>query len=62
MDKARRTQLKLLKFKKRLKLYGIKITDLGNHNAFRTTGKPCSCFMCSPIKFSRKKKHKNSEV
>ena len=47
------------KFKRRLKLYGVKETD-GNMHAFRTTGSPCSCPACSGEKFSRKQKHKKN--
>jgi hypothetical protein len=47
MDKGRRNELGKLKFKKRLKNYRLKEGD-GKFNCFRTTGKPCSCSMCSP--------------
>lgn len=57
MDKKRRFELKMLKFKKRLKQLGL-TTKEGNFNCYRTTGQPCSCYMCSPYKFSRKTKHK----
>jgi hypothetical protein len=45
-------------YRKRLKKYGLKEED-GNVHAFRTTGKPCSCFACRGEKYSRKTKHKN---
>lgn len=35
-------------YRKRLKKY-----------VFRTTGSPCSCYMCKNEKYSRKEKHKN---
>jgi hypothetical protein len=49
-NKGRRQELKKLKFLRRLKLYGLLqewIENKGNFNGFRTTGKPCSCFICS---------------
>lgn len=52
MDKARRHQLKMLKFKKRLKQLGLLGVD-GNFNSFRSHGKPCSCFLCKNEKYKR---------
>ena len=63
MNKARRHELKMLKYKKRLKKYGlIEKVDKDNTNftAFRSHGKPCSCWMCSGPKFNRKMKHKEN--
>jgi len=54
MNKGRRHQLKMLKFKKRLRNYGAKPGNAGsNFHVFRTTGKPCSCFLCSPYKYAK---------
>jgi NAD(P)H-nitrite reductase large subunit len=38
-----------------------KITDIDSRhiNVFKSTGKPCSCTMCSPKKYNRTIKHKN---
>ena len=58
MNKARRFELKMLKFTKRLKQLGLNVKE-HNVNAYRTTGQPCSCYICSPYKFSRKIKHKD---
>lgn len=61
MDKARRHELKILKFKKRLRNYGITVNGDKFH-VFRTTGKPCSCHLCSPRRFEKgmnKKAHKS---
>lgn len=61
MDKARRHELKMLKYKKRLNKYGLtEEAEKENNNltAFRSHGKPCSCWMCSGPKFNRKMKHK----
>jgi hypothetical protein len=60
MDKKRRFELKMLKFKKRLTQLGL-LSKEGTFNCYRTSGKPCSCYMCSPYKFSRKTKHKNKD-
>lgn len=53
IDKARRQELKMLKYKKRLRVYGLK-TDVplnpnakANLYAFRSHGKPCSCDTCT---------------
>jgi len=48
MDKGRRTEIGKLKFKKRLKNYRLKQQKPNDFNCYRTTGKPCSCSMCSP--------------
>jgi hypothetical protein len=60
MNKARRHELKMLKFMRRLKNYGLDIT----HNELRTTGKPCSCALCSPAKWKSNglKKIENQEL
>lgn len=46
------------KFKKRLLNYGLKQEKPTEYYIFKTTGKPCSCYMCSGLKHSRKQKHK----
>jgi hypothetical protein len=54
MNKARRHELKMLKFKKRLKKYNLLDTNPTmpiRINCFRTTGKPCSCWLCSPTSY-----------
>lgn len=45
-NKARRHELRMLKFKKRCAVRGVG-WNLHNHK-LRNTGKPCSCSMCSP--------------
>jgi hypothetical protein len=52
MNKARRHELKMLKYRKRLKNYKLKESD--NAHAFRSHGSPCSCWACKDEKFSRK--------
>lgn len=47
MDKARRHELKMLKFKKRIKQLRIDQTK-GKFYAYRSHGAPCSCSGCSP--------------
>jgi hypothetical protein len=61
MNKGRRNQLTRLKYKKRLKNLGLKETD-GNYHCYKSTGKPCSCPMCSPEKYDRTEKHKNKDI
>jgi hypothetical protein len=70
MNKQERKLKGQAKFKKRLKNYGIiqDIFDNGwgnnprnkliNFNCYRTTGKPCSCIMCSPGKIEEKAKYR----
>lgn len=70
MNKGRRQELKNLKYKRRLKNLGLlhlsefKVPNKNavetcaikaNLNSYRTSGKPCSCFMCSPYKYNRAK-------
>lgn len=63
MNKQERKLKGFHKFKKRLQNFGYKIEDVNrpdfNLHAFKTTGKPCSCWMCKGEKFDRKEKHKN---
>jgi hypothetical protein len=61
-NKGERQFIKKLKFHKRLKvldLYKLLGKPGTNLNSFRTTGKPCSCYICSSRKFKRPIKHKN---
>ncbi|AMR34152.1 hypothetical protein A0256_23225 [Mucilaginibacter sp. PAMC 26640] len=51
-NKGRRQELKMLKFKKRMKNLGL-VGKPGNFYAYRSHGKPCSCWMCSPYKYNR---------
>jgi len=53
MNKVRRFELKMLHYKRRLKKYGIKDDSAGNHYAFRSHGKPCSCWVCRSDKYNR---------
>jgi len=59
MNKGRRNELTRLKFKKRLEQLGLKQED-GNLFCYKTSGKPCSCEMCSPYKYKRTEKHKGN--
>lgn len=63
MNKKERRQKQFYKLKKRLQNFKYKLEDLLEHNlyVFKTTGKPCSCYICSGKKYSRKQKHKNNE-
>ena len=53
MNKALRHEKKMLKYKKRLKKYGLKEATNSNLYAFRSHGAPCSCPMCSYAKYSK---------
>lgn len=59
MDKGRRNELTKLKFKKRLSQVGLSMEDVykpkNNLWAYKSTGKPCSCYMCSGVKYDRAK-------
>jgi hypothetical protein len=61
-NKGRRNELTKLKYKKRLKNLSLNDDSNGKYYCFKTTGKPCSCFMCSPYKFDRNEKHKNKDI
>jgi len=62
MNKGMRNRLKYLKYKKRIKNLKRSFGDdtVANDNCYKTTGKPCSCEMCSPTdeKTKYKIKHK----
>jgi hypothetical protein len=66
MNKGERQRITRLKFIKRLKLLRNKLEPLreghleGNFYAFKTTGTPCSCFLCRREKYNRNVKHKIS--
>lgn len=53
MNKARRHELKMLKYKKRLNQLGLTEGENKNFHAYRSHGAPCSCFMCSHSKYKR---------
>ena len=59
-NKGRRNEMPKLKFKKRLKLYGLDLKTEVKHNfyKFKSTVNTCSCTTCSPDKFKRAEKHK----
>lgn len=77
MNKGRRQEIKKRKYIKRLKTLGLlnefpeaRISPKGKHNGipfnftgYVTTGKPCSCYVCSKHKkYNRaKNKFKNEE-
>lgn len=56
MNKYERRLKGLYKYKKRLRNYGFEETD---HYVLRSTGKPCSCYLCSPGKFEVKAKYQD---
>ncbi len=69
MNKLERKLKSKAKFKKRLKNYGISENEIYKnpraHSGLRTSGKPCSCNICSPnkrgdVKMKYRIKHKNN--
>ncbi len=62
MNKRERFRIKMLKYKKRLKVLGINEVEYENLYAYRSHGKPCSCFLCRSGKHKRKIKHKKSYI
>jgi len=61
MNKGRRHELKMLKYKRRLKLYGLKEAPNANLHAFRSHGAPCSCWACKGEKYKRGNSHRDIE-
>lgn len=55
INKGRRQELKMLKYKKRLKQLGLTEGKGKNYFAYRSHGSPCSCPVCSPAKYNRAK-------
>lgn len=71
MNKARRQELKNLKYKKRLKRIGkCNAKTLANpkgerynYTGYKNSSKPCSCPVCSPYKYNRaKQKRKDFDI
>jgi len=62
MNKLERSLKGKQKWIRRLKAIGL--WNKGNPEKFtkcwKEQGKPCSCYMCSPYKFSRKEKHRKN--
>lgn len=58
-NKGERQRKTRLKYKKRLKNLGLKENE-GNFHCYKSTGKPCSCYLCSPEKYDRTEKHKKT--
>ncbi len=52
MNKARRHELKMLKLKKRLTQLSL-LGKVGKFYAYRSHGKPCSCWLCRNEKYQR---------
>lgn len=54
MSKYERRVKGMLKYRKRLRNLNIKCDDY----SYKTTGKPCSCALCSPGKVEEKAKYR----
>ena len=59
-NKGRRNEITRLKWNKRISLLRTQfdIDEDAKLHCYKTTGKPCSCQMCSPYKYKRAEKHK----
>lgn len=56
MNKGRRNELKALKYKKRLKQLSLIEGPNKKYFAYKSHGKPCSCYCCQPKgKYNRAK-------
>lgn len=63
MNKARRHELKMLKYKRRLLNLNIKDDTKGKFFAYRSHGSPCSCYMCQGGRGKyRDKRNKNHDI
>lgn len=56
-DKGHREQVTQRKLKARLKTLSLPDDEV-KHFCYKAQAKPCSCYLCSPYKYSRKVKHK----
>lgn len=59
MNKGRRSELTKLKYKKLLKLYGLKH---GGWTALKSHGTPCSCGICKADKFRDNDRQKHKKI
>jgi hypothetical protein len=57
MNKGLRHQIKMLHYKKRLRIYRVRDDSKGNYYALRHHSTPCSCMFCSrpDLKYNRAK-------
>lgn len=63
MNKGRRQELKMLKYKKRIrKIRPLALAGDNAYYAYRSHSTPCSCWCCRPLKYNRAKdKHHNRQ-
>lgn len=59
-NKGRRNEIKQLKYKKRLKMYGLK--DDSNNTALKSHSVPCSCGLCRSEKYRDTLRQKNKKI
>lgn len=52
MNKARRHELKMLKYKQRIKKWGLSHLPASCLYAFRSHGAPCSCYACKQPEYA----------
>ena len=58
-NKGRRNELTKLKYKKRIKLFGI---EEGKAYVFKSHGAPCSCWACRGVKYRDVDRQKNKLI
>jgi hypothetical protein len=61
MNKGRKQELTSLKFKNRIQRIGIGATE-ANLWAYKSHGKPCSCFICRNPKYRNTKRPLDTKV
>lgn len=59
-NKGRRNELTRLKYKKRLRMYGLKESD--KNNVLKSHSVPCSCGMCRSEKYRDTQRQKNKKI
>jgi hypothetical protein len=62
MNKARRHELKMLKYKKRMIQLGLIERLNSNFYSYRSHGSPCSCYMCRGLKYRDTERQKNKLI
>ena len=60
-NKGLRNEIEKRKWQQRLRTLGIPESKRFDFTCYKAQGKPCSCLLCSPEKYSRKRKHKGQE-
>ncbi len=62
MNKLLRHEVKMYHYRRRLVNYCIKEEPGANLYAFRSHGSPCSCSMCSYIKYGKRERQEGKRL